>query len=89
MRFLAGKTLTPSTEIKTLQDRKTDRFRENRMNLGRLRFKCPRDLLSQNSLSTMLRLLTLEKVGKRKNKQLSRKGTTQEKKPPEMNIISP
>lgn len=56
MRFLAWEMPTPSTEIKTLQDRKTDRFRENRMNLGRLRFRCPRDLLSQNSLSTRLRL---------------------------------
>lgn len=75
--------LTPSTEIKTLQDRKMDRFRQNRMIWGKLSFRCPRDLLSQNSLSIRLRLF-----GK-SEKKLSRKGTTPEKKPPEMNINSP
>lgn len=46
MRFLAWKTLTPSTEIRTLQDKKMERFRKNRMSLERLSFRCPRDLLS-------------------------------------------
>lgn len=62
MRFLAWEMLTPSTEIRTLQDKKMERFRENRMSLERLSFRCPRDLLSQKSLNTKLRLLPLEEV---------------------------
>lgn len=62
MRFLAWETLTPSTEIRTVQDKKMERFRENRMSLERLGFRCPRDLLSQKSLNTKLRLLPLEEV---------------------------
>lgn len=86
MSFLAWEMLTTSPELKTLQDRKTDRFRENRMSLGRLSFRGPRDLLPQNSLNTY-KVKTLD-FGKRE-KKLSRKGTTQEKKPSEMNILSP
>lgn len=86
MRFLAWEVLTASPELKTLQERKTDRFRENRMSLGRLSFRGPRDLLPQNSLNTY-KVKTLD-FGK-SEKKLSRKGTTQEKKPPEMNILSP
>ena len=46
MRFLIWETLMPSTEIKTLQDRKRGRFGvggEDRISLERLTFRCPRD----------------------------------------------
>lgn len=76
MRFLAWEMLTPSPELKTLEGRKTDRFREHS------------DLLPQNSLKTYK--VKTPDFGK-PEKKLSRKGTTQEreKKPPEMNILSP
>lgn len=87
MRFLAWDILIPSPELKTLQERKTDRFRENRMSLGRLSFRGPRDLLPQNSLN-LYKVKTLY-FEKKSEKKLSRKGTTQEKKSPDMNVLFP
>lgn len=86
MRFLAWEMLTNSPEFKTLQERKTDRFRENRMSLGQLSFRGPRDVLPQNSLNTYK--VKIPDFGK-SDKKRSRKGTTQEKKRPEMNVLSP
>lgn len=86
MRFLAWEMLTTSSEFKNPQERKTDRFGENRMSLGQLSFRGPMVVLSQNSLNTYK--VKTPDFGK-SDKKLSRKGTTQEKKRPEMNVLSP
>lgn len=76
MRFLAWETLTPSTEIRTPQDKKMERFRENRMSLERRSFRCPRDLLSQKSLNMKLRFLPLEEKETEQKKHYTRGETT-------------
>lgn len=71
----------PITRVKDSSGEE-DRFRENRMSLGRLSFRGPRDLLPQNSLRTY-KVKTLD-FGKCE-KKLSRKGTTQEEKTKQTN----
>lgn len=70
--FYLGETLTPSTEIKILQDRKRDRFGGEQDEFGKMSFRCSRDLSSHNSWSTRLKLLTWGKM--------KRNWTTQEEK---------
>lgn len=70
-----GRCWLPSTEIKILQDREGQSQREQH-EFGKTSFSCSRDVLSQNSWSTRLKLLTLEKV--------KINWTTQEEKPQEM-----